>query len=720
MAKGRTYELAFKIGGALSSSFGKATGAAAAKLSDLQRKSAQLAARQQALMKFKAVGSAFGNVATQAAGLALGITGAATAAGYGLFRLADATSKVGDEVAKNAQRFGLTTDAYQELAHAAQLSGTSINEVAVGFRGFSRVLDDAKSGTKTAIEAFSKLGLDPSDMKDTDQALELIADRIAALPDGLEKTNAAMELFGKGGTAMIPLLNAGGKGIRGMRKEAHDLGLVLSKEATKKSEEFQDNLLRMKQTFLGLRNTIGSALIPAFSDLFARISKWLLTNQGKVRAFADRIAAWSVTAVPEALKLVAALGRLADRIYSAAKAAADFLGGWDNLLIAFAAFKAAKVAWAVAELGYAMASAIPAAWGLAAALLANPVTWIVAGILAEIAVIVLAIKYWDQWTGWLKQANGWIEVVGAALVVMSGGMLLIPVAILEVIRHGDKLTAMWDTAKTAVLSFAASAWSKIKGVWSVVKMVGLALFEAVTYFQTPLWRGIALVAALAAALTKGAALVLGFWASVTSKITSVLWGLASTVLGPVVDVWLGYWKLLFSGFAAIFDAIKGLLVSGWISLTEMLSSVWSTWGDTVIATVRWVAARAIELLTAPLRLGLQLASMIPGSAAPNLAELVGKMQGGLDAGTAAVEGPTSPLAAGRAALGAPLTGAAGMAGRSNTVNSTMNLGGLTLNVNGGDPGAAASIKQAATQAGDDLLKRIAAAQEQQQRLSYAG
>ena len=54
-------------------------------------------------------------------------------------------------------------------------------------------------------------------------------------------------------------------------------------------------------------------------------------------------------------------------------------------------------------------SVIPAVWSFTSALLANPITWVVIGIAALIAIIVLLVKHWD----WVKEAAsnaaGWVR-----------------------------------------------------------------------------------------------------------------------------------------------------------------------------------------------------------------------------------------------------------------------------------------------------------------------
>lgn len=57
---------------------------------------------------------------------------------------------------------------------------------------------------------------------------------------------------------------------------------------------------------------------------------------------------------------------------------------------------------------------IAATWAWTAALLANPITWIVLGIIALIAVIVLLIVYWDEIAAATGKAFDWIKEKAAA------------------------------------------------------------------------------------------------------------------------------------------------------------------------------------------------------------------------------------------------------------------------------------------------------------------
>ncbi len=76
------------------------------------------------------------------------------------------------------------------------------------------------------------------------------------------------------------------------------------------------------------------------------------------------------------------------------------------------------VAWAVVSgiltvAKFSVLTMIPAIWAFSAALLANPITWVVLGITALIGAVVAAVVYWDVWTSKLVEwTSMWWEFIG--------------------------------------------------------------------------------------------------------------------------------------------------------------------------------------------------------------------------------------------------------------------------------------------------------------------
>lgn len=183
-----------------------------------------------------------------------------------------------DAAAKMSRAMGISVERYQEFAHGAQLSGTAIEEVQNGTMQLGKRARDASVGQKKQAQAFKDLGIEIKDangeLRNQDELLLDLADRFAEMPNGTKKTALAMEVMGRSGAKLIPFLNEGRKGILAMGQEARQLGLVLSKEAAKSAEQFNDEMLRAKSAVIGVRNQLAAQLLPSITDLARRFQTW--------------------------------------------------------------------------------------------------------------------------------------------------------------------------------------------------------------------------------------------------------------------------------------------------------------------------------------------------------------------------------------------------------------------------------------------------------------
>lgn len=178
-----------------------------------------------------------------------------------------------DAAKKSAQAVGLAIEEYTALEYAAKLAGVGSEELNAGLSRLNRTIDEAANGGETQLEAFDRLGISILDasgkLKTSDQILAEVADKFQSMPDGIQKSALAMELFGKSGARLIPLLNGGAAGLEELRKEAEALGLVISDEAAASAEVFNDNLSRLGEASAGAGNKIAAELLPALADLSA-------------------------------------------------------------------------------------------------------------------------------------------------------------------------------------------------------------------------------------------------------------------------------------------------------------------------------------------------------------------------------------------------------------------------------------------------------------------
>ena len=187
--------------------------------------------------------------------------------------------KAADQMAKLSQGVGVSVEALSGLGFAAKLSGGDIETLGKGLKNLAGRALDVKQGLTESKRTFKALGISVLDvngkMKDTDVILLEVADRFKDMKDGTEKTALAMELFGKAGVTLIPLLNQGAAGIKGMTDEARELGQVLSTKMAKASEEFNDNLQRLRDAVSGVGNTIAKDLLPQLVQLTDKTVAWV-------------------------------------------------------------------------------------------------------------------------------------------------------------------------------------------------------------------------------------------------------------------------------------------------------------------------------------------------------------------------------------------------------------------------------------------------------------
>ena len=183
----------------------------------------------------------------------------------------------GDQLNKMSQKTGVAVEDLSKLQYAAELSGVSTEALQKGLTSLSvAVIEVADGKVSTASEEFKKFGINIRDaegkIKGSRDVLGELADRFAAMPDGVEKTNAAAAIFGKRiGADLIPLLNGGSAGLKEMGDEAERLGIVMSGALAKKSEEFNDNLARMSKLSEAVGISIASTLIPAINEFLTQL-----------------------------------------------------------------------------------------------------------------------------------------------------------------------------------------------------------------------------------------------------------------------------------------------------------------------------------------------------------------------------------------------------------------------------------------------------------------
>lgn len=324
------------------------------------------------LTKIKAGLGVLANGALLATAAVVGTTAA-------LFGITLATARAGDQATKMGKRLGLTTAEVQEMSFAAELADAGVADLESGMRRLTKSASDAQRGLKTATDAFGDLGVEVEDTGgQLKTPLELFletADAISLIDNDSKRAALAMEVFGRGGARLIPLLKEGRAGIEELREEARALGFVFDDEAAAAAEKFADDVVKLRLVGEGLRNTIGIALIPIISDLIEGFVEWFKANRELIKQRLERVAERIADGFRSMLRVI----RRVDRFV------VDQVGGWGRVFSAVAA----AVGVLVGLKGFAslvtIIQAVIAVFGLMATIGAGPLA-IIAAVVAAVTV----------------------------------------------------------------------------------------------------------------------------------------------------------------------------------------------------------------------------------------------------------------------------------------------------------------------------------------------
>lgn len=249
-------------------------------------------------------------------------------------------------------------------------------------------------------------------------------------------------------------------------------------QMTSKGGLFYGGMIRSSQTLAGLWSTfqdaismtaagIGAELLPVMKETVismtesaTKVLEWVQNNKSYIKGLIDDIKSlvgflWDMKYV--ILAVIAAWGgyRIACK---AARAATVSLFIIQKLLEFMEAAKILGFAGAIKyyTIGTKAAAVATKAftiaqWAINAALTANPIGLIVVGIAAMIALVVLAIKYWDDW--------------GAALVPLMGPIGILLSTVMAIKSHWGNITSAFENG----------------GVLAGIKAIGMMLLDVVLY-----------------------------------------------------------------------------------------------------------------------------------------------------------------------------------------------------------------------------------------------
>lgn len=179
--------------------------------------------------------------------------------------------ELGSATNTTANRLGVAVGELEAFQFAANMAGVGSQEAAAALGNLSKNMGEALDGTQAQVEMFQALHVA---LKDADgnvrtlgDVLPEVADAFVGMSSDQERSAKAMQLFGKQGAALVPLLRDGSKGLAEVREEFERLGGGMGEDFAKDANATGDEIDKMRFAWKMWKTQIAGEVLP--------VVKWL-------------------------------------------------------------------------------------------------------------------------------------------------------------------------------------------------------------------------------------------------------------------------------------------------------------------------------------------------------------------------------------------------------------------------------------------------------------
>ena len=551
---------------------------------------------------FKGVLAGMGVVAAGVVTAIAAVGAAAIAAVAGISALVFKSAEAAAELVDMSAKTGISTTRLQELAFIGDQVGTSLDTITGAQARLVRSMfsateqqqkfDEALASGKAEDEigpvgdlalAFNTLRVSTTDangnLRDSQAVFDDVIDALGRIENPTQRDALAMQIFGKSAQELNPLIKAGSDELARLAKEAHDVGAVMSEEDVAALEAFDDTMASVKAGVKGMLGTLATEFLPIFKELAGSLQELFKSDEFKAKlAEITQGLKGFVEVVGTVLKqllsgdIKGALTTMfgadkADQLLNLFNAVRSFIF---DTLIPFVTTHAQEIKAALIGIGAALAAAgiIGVIAGIIAAI--NPVTLIIAGIVAAVGLLAAA------WS------SNWLGIRDIVAQVWEGF-----------------LKPMFDNFMST-LQLLRSVWQDvllpaIQTVWGFLKDNIFPLFQAIGEF-------------IGAVFNLYLRVLAGLWQSVLLPALQTVWGFLDANVFPIFRAIGDY---ISETLQPIFDRLASFIKN---NLTPAFSGI----SNAIQTAIDWIRdlADSINNLQLP-------AWLTPGSPTPFELGLIG-------------------------------------------------------------------------------------------------
>jgi len=224
---------------------------------------------------------------------AIGLAAGAVGLGYLVKKSMDAT----DSMAKVSRSIGISVTELQRLRHAASIGGLEAKSLDKAMQKLAINISDVASGTGIAKEAFDRYGISSKNIDGSTRSVtDVLGQAATALETMTNETDRASfvyDLFGARGAKVINMLKDGKDAMEAMKKEADELGLVMSLELIEGVENANDSIARLSDYLGNVFHRVVASIAPIIESASEAVRSFVemkINKQGGITQFSKNIA----------------------------------------------------------------------------------------------------------------------------------------------------------------------------------------------------------------------------------------------------------------------------------------------------------------------------------------------------------------------------------------------------------------------------------------------
>lgn len=185
-----------------------------------------------------------------------------------------------------SQQVGVSVEMLSSLEVAAATTGGNIDSMAQALTIFQTKMEEANDSTSKAARLFAELGISSTD---TNEALSEAIAGLARLGEGYKQTAAAREIFGRGSKAFLAIAKETGGDLDKLNQKLQRMGILLSGDAAKAADEFNDQLTILQYQLRGVGAIIGTEIMPPILHAFQDLSRLIEENQSALKLMGSAV-----------------------------------------------------------------------------------------------------------------------------------------------------------------------------------------------------------------------------------------------------------------------------------------------------------------------------------------------------------------------------------------------------------------------------------------------